>query len=426
VKDTNAALANPNIALTHNGLANEADVLQGRDVNAVTQTYITRYSRNKHALFMSLKKDLNRLGIHAHVHSKRFRLEFELAPIVLDSRAVVDLMRHESRRRLVDERQFLNRMAGASISRQFANGNILDISKIQPAIYFCNTRADNDLFRFCRLLQSVPSSKLLYRQIKAVVRDEGQPGNPIIGAFGLSSSVYVLSCRDKLLGWTKSRRARDAGLRSCMQLSLCIAVPPYSYLRAGKLIAALAACDAVADEYSRKYRSSELMSIITTSANGLHSPIYNRIMVQPGGLYKRIGETTGYSTLVFSKATLIAARRVVVDSDGCYSDNRTISTLKRALNLCGLPRERIVRLGVRKGVYMAFPNNSSDLIGKVTANSWPKESVVVRYWLDKVLSEVATRGDLIRKVKNVRSSALLLRLLSDSEQAHERLVLDRL
>jgi len=189
-----------------------------------------------------------------------------------------------------------------------------------------------------------------------------------------------------------------------MQLSLCMAVPPYNHLRAGKLLAALAASGTVAREFSRRYGRTKLKSIVTTSANGLHSPIYNRIMVRPGGLYRRIGETTGYSALAFSKATLAAARSVVVDSDGVYSDNRTISTLKRAMNLCGLPRERMIRLGIRKGVYMALAG----------LDGWPDESDVLKYWSGNILIKAAVRDDVLERVAHSRSGDLLIRLLTES------------
>jgi len=259
----------------------------------------------------------------------------------------------------------------------------------------------------------VPAPRLLYRQIAALVRDAGQPGTPLIGAFGLSSTVYSLTCRDQVLGWKTSTRKRHKGLRSCMHLTFCLAVPPYSYLRAGKMIAGLAASDSVVSEFYRKYRPDRLKTIVTTSANGLHSPIFNRIMVRPGGLYRRIGETTGYSTLAFSRATLLAARALVIKRDGCCPDNRAISTLKRALNICDIPRDKIVRLGIRKGVYLTGSSLHNTCEGGRRLTAWPRETDVVQYWKEKVLSKILRRPDIVEKVSRFRAVDVLTPSFND-------------
>ena len=316
-------------------------------------------------------------------------------------------MNDESKRRLMTASSFVSNLIFKGIENQFASGLNVKIGSIRPAIHFCETRGDHDVFRFCRMLQSVPTSRLLYRQISAIVRDHGQMGRPIIGAFGLSSSVYSLGCRDRLLGWDKSTRAREKGLASCMQLSLCMAVPPYSYLRAGKLIAALAASSVVSDEFSRKYKPNRLRSVVTTSANGIHSPIFNRLMVQPGGLYKRIGETSGYSALTFQEATLRAAMNLVIARDGWCPDNRTIRMLKHALSICNIPREQIMRLGIRKAVYLAIPHEIKSDASNGARLSWPRESDIICYWKERILSRIISRRDIINRVEAFRSSDLI-------------------
>jgi len=193
-----------------------------------------------------------------------------------------------------------------------------------------------------------------------------------------------------------------------------MAVPPYSYLRAGKMIAALAVSDSVAGEFFRKYRPTSLKSVVTTSANGLHSPIFNRIMVRPGGLYRRIGETTGYSTLAFTKETVLAARTLVTKHDGTCPDNRTIRTLKRALNICEIPRERIVRLGLRKGVYLAIPSLSNTVESDRLAVGWPQESDIVEYWKEKVLSKSSIRPEIVERVSKFQPRDLLKDLFHDT------------
>lgn len=373
----------------------------------------TPYSQDKYAFLHCLQADLRRIGIAVSMKWNRNQLGFMLRPVALKTGRIVKLMRDERDRRLHAEREFLTRALSDGITEQFAIGSSLDFDSINPKIEFCASREELETFRFCRLLQSVPAPRLLYRQIAALVRDEGQPGTPLIGAFGLSSTVYSLTCRDQFLGWSTSTRARHRGLRSCMQLSFCIAVPPYSFLRAGKMIAGLAASDSVAAEFFRKYRPDNLKSIVTTSANGLHSPIYNRIMVRPGGLYRRIGETMGYSTLAFSRDTLLAARALVIKRDGSCPDNRAIRTLKRALNICDIPRDKIVRLGIRKGVYLTVPYLHNTREGGRPVPAWPGEIDVVRYWKERVLSKAMLRPDIIEKASQFRAADFVTNFLDE-------------
>jgi hypothetical protein len=324
-----------------------------------------------------------------------------MGPGIVTPERIMELMKYQRKKRINSERKFVRSVLKNGIEKEFINGADLKLDSIKPRVHFCSSQTDRSLFRLCMLLQSVPAQRLLYRQISALVRDDGQPGSPIIGAFGLASSIQALACRDRVLRWDSAPEARKRGLQSSMQLAVCIAVPPYSYLRAGKLIAALAASDLPADEFHRKYHPHRLESVVTTSATGLHSPIFNRVMVCRGGLYRRIGETSGYSTLAFSRATLSAARALVIHRDGECPENRTIQVLKRALDLCNAPREKVVRLGLRKGVYLAVPTCINSKVGR-HSNGWPTEAEIVMYWHDQVLDKCLARQEILTKVAEFR------------------------
>jgi hypothetical protein len=180
-----------------------------------------------------------------------------------------------------------------------------------------------------------------------------------MGIIGLASSIYTLGSRDSYLGWSpvSSRRIKNAGLRRIMDLAYCMAIPPYTYMLGGKLIATLALSDPVRNEFKRKYGDT-LLGLVTTCASGLHCPIFNRIMIKPGGLYRRIGQTAGYSTVIFSPDSLQLAKRVASRQSGGRRSARlrtsqSIDTLRRALRACGVNPEPILRLGSFKGVYLA-------------------------------------------------------------------------
>ncbi len=319
-------------------------------------------------------------------------------------------MKQERLRRLQGQSEFIARMERSGISRLFANGPSLNVQAISPHVQFCTSRQELDIFRFLRLLQSIPAPRLLYRQLAMLVRDHGQEYSPVMGIIGLSSTVYSMGCRDRFFGWTgqENRNLKNDGLKSCMQLSICMGVPPYSYLRVGRLMAALATSDLVAAEFSRRYSNAELeaqlRAIVTTSAMGLHSPIFNRIMLRPGGLYRRIGETSGYSILFFTKETHAVARKVVTDHDGYCpaTTDRPIRNLKRALTICGVPQEDLLTFGTRKGVYAAVGGSQS------VAPSWPTVSQIVDYWKFRDLAKALIRRDLISKVRNFRYRGILV------------------
>lgn len=377
--------------------------LQGSSCNTIltlTRAHRTStiYSGLKHKFLRNLQRDLRKVGIPAVTRSNSRHLGFELGPAAVTAEQINGLLRQERKKRLHSERKFLLSMLEKDIEKHFIDGKGLKPNLINPSIHFCVSKEDRSIFRLCLMLQSVPPQKLLYRQILAVVRDTGHPRSPVIGVFGLASSGQVLACRDRLLKWDFSPAAKKKGLRRSMQLAVCVAVPPYSYLRGGKLVAALAASKLVADQFYKKYHPDRLEAISTTSARGLHSPIFNRVMVRPGGLYKRIGETSGYSTLIFSRATLAAARALVKRRDGFCPDNRAIQMLKRALNLCNAPREQIMRLGVRKGVYLAVQKSPGSPASPNSAGKWPTEDEIVRYWKTHVVPKCLERSDNVQKI----------------------------
>jgi hypothetical protein len=286
------------------------------------------------------------------------------------------------------------------------DGARLNVNSVAPKIEFCRDRSQRRLFRLCSLLQNVPVQRLLFRQIAAIVRDEGNTGRPIIGAFGLASPLRSMKCRDRLLGWNQSSRRRVQGLRHGMQLSVCIAMPPYTHLRAGKLVAALAASQQVADEFARRYYPDSLQSITTTSARGLHSPIFNRIMIRRGGLYRRIGETEGFSTMIFGHDTLQAAQVLVSSIDGSCSEARTMQTLNRALDLCNVSRRLVTRLGLKKGIYLT--THSQEIPGS-TCSGWPSEGAVVEYWRTQVVPKCVASPQTFRELSQFSSKMFINR-----------------
>jgi Domain of unknown function (DUF4338) len=245
----------------------------------------------------SVARDLERAGVEVSLMQRR-----EGIPILaLPRDGHIELSEQTIRRQqLLDAKGLIERMEEReNVFALFARGATLRIDTIQPRVQICHSSQEHALYRYCGLFQSVPSMTRIGRQIRALVFDDGQEDGPVLmGAFGLASAVYSISCRDKHLSWSgrQSRQIKDAGLRRLMDLAICTALPPYSYLRGGKLIAALALSDTVTKEFGDKYNDL-LLGLTTSCATGLHCPIFNRIMLRRGGLYRRIGETAGFSMI---------------------------------------------------------------------------------------------------------------------------------
>jgi len=312
----------------------------------------------------SFVRDLRRIKVRATVDSRDRKLVFEAACKPLSEKQLLATLSSARAQHLAEKWLFVAAMQKTGVAKEFAVGSSVEPEKIQPTLYLCESKKDRGIFEFCRLMQAVPAPPLLYRRLAFLLRDEGHPNSPVMGILGLSSSLYSLGSRDRFLGWTGKKSAhKRIGLNCCMHLSVCMAVPPYNYLRVGRLLASLSLTDKVAAEFRRVYSRpgfpAKLMGVVTTAAMGIHAPIFNRIRLRKGGLFRRIGCTAGYSALPFSPTTMALARALALKSDGACPDNRSISTLKRALNLCRIPREYFVRLGTRKGVYFGVPDDGS-------------------------------------------------------------------
>lgn len=318
--------------------------------------------------------------------------------------------------RLASESKFIHKMEAAGIGNLFADGREIRVQRIHPVLHICRQRNDSELFHYCRLLQSFPTANLIGRQLRAIVFDEGQDRPFIIGVIGLSSSPYFLASRDQFLNWNSrsTSHLRKKGLDALMQLAVCMSIPPYSYLLGGKLTAALALSDTIAKHYQRRYKS-KLLGLLTICAGGNHCPIFHRIMLRPGGLYRRVGQTAGYTTAFFSEATMNGARRLV-DSLNRPKDSKifgkSMRIIKSALRICGLPYVQIVRNGLKKGVYLGFSSSTAidNLRNFQISRAVPTlpESQIVNHWKERILSTRIAREDVHEQIRGFAAKNLLL------------------
>lgn len=277
------------------------------------------------------------------------------------------------------QRQELNERTNAVLGRKwkrllsnFADGKDVVPAKIDPELVLVHSDSETgDLFRFATLLWSVPVSSGYGRRMRYLVRDRSN--GKLIGLFALGDPVFNLQARDKWIGWdVNDRRAR---LVNMMDAYVVGAVPPYSQLLAGKLVASLIGSAEVSQEFSVRYsqtrgiisgetKAARLVLVTVTSALG-RSSLYNRLRLpnknNPGEYLlelKKIGETRGYGHFHLSNSIFERLRHLLKVKKHHYADSHQFGqgpnwrwrVIRVALKELGLDEE-FLRHGILREVY---------------------------------------------------------------------------
>jgi hypothetical protein len=190
--------------------------------------------------------------------------------------------------------------------RWIANGSEVIPQLIKPALVeVLPGTIEELLFRYACLHWSIPVSSGYGRRLRYVVID--QANDKLIGLIGLGDPVFALAPRDNWIGWNAEQRR--SGLHHVLDAFVLGAVPPYSHLLCGKLVAMLAASREVTKRFQQKYggqqalishaeRSGEVALITTTSALG-RSSLYNRLTFWTDLMFIPVGFTRGSGEFQF-------------------------------------------------------------------------------------------------------------------------------
>lgn len=220
------------------------------------------------------------------VDKENVRARNEAAVREAVEKAKPKLLRHEQR------------LAG-----RLADSSSLDVERIRPRLIEVESGSEDELlFRWTRLHWSVPTAPGYGRRQRFLVVDEGN--GKLIGLIGLCDGVYSLPARDEWIGWTRERRR--VALRHLMHAHVLGAVPPYSQLLGGKLVAMLATSADLREAFAARYagrtaivsgrRHDGTLAMVTTAGALGRSSVYNRLRYQPA--------TGDSSRLVFTRAGL--------------------------------------------------------------------------------------------------------------------------
>lgn len=304
----------------------------------------------------------------------------------------------------------------------FANGEEIDPDKIKPVLIKTEKRWQRELFRVTRLTWSLPYSKGFGRRLTYLVMDDHN--DKLIGILRLQSPPLSFPPRDKLFDYPDGRKTEL--INQTMDIQTLGAVPPYSRLLGGKLVAMIAVCNEVRAAYRRKYQGREteieervlpahLVALTTTSAFG-RSSIYNRLRYYDQTVAESLGYTKGYGS--FHLLRLYPLFREFLEAEGIstrggYGTGPRIKwqTMVRALEQLGFSSE-LLKHGLQREAFL-FPlaSNLRDYMeGQVDEPIFYDRpfSELVAYWQKRWLKGRVERVDGWHNWKREEIEGMLL------------------
>lgn len=313
-----------------------------------------------------MNRDELRLQITRSLRAQGFRTKGGLIipPNIADKEQLRSLQSTAVHHKVLRATPGLKRHEPCLIGR-IAAGCEVDPTQIRPTLVEVHADSEEELlFRYVALHWTIPVSSGYGRRLRFLVIDEHN--DKLIGLIGLGDPVFNLAVRDHWIGWDKEARRR--GLQHVMDAFVLGAVPPYSFLLCGKLVAMLAASLEVQNVFCRKYRSrtsvirrkpsdARLALITTMSALG-RSSIYNRLRYNQELLFHSLGFSEGSGEFHFSNGLYTSifeyAERYCVPTAkktrwGSGFRNRR-EVIRKCLIKIGLPSELMYH-GIRREVF---------------------------------------------------------------------------
>ncbi len=312
------------------------------------------------------------------------------------------------------------------LTNYIANGEEISPEQVQPKLVHVEGESEEALlFRYACLHWSIPVSSGYGRRLRFLVMDESN--GKLIGLFGIGDPVYNIQARDKWIGW--GAQAKKEKLYHVMDAYILGAVPPYSMLLGGKLMALLTLSNEVREHFSRKYAGSEtlirkqrrqswLALVTTTSALG-RSSVYNRIKLDGYEFWTSVGFTQGSGEFHFSNGVYDQIRAyaeshcepTAKDSSWGKGFRSKREVLKKCLADIGLSTNFIYH-GIQREIFVAplAHNTQQFLRGEIDQPEpfdWPADTLAERFkqrWLlpraERIVEYRSFRRDSYRLWRN--------------------------
>jgi Domain of unknown function (DUF4338) len=399
--------------------------------------------------------DLERLRVCYHILADVLRQKWQIIRIDAKARAIQLSSPQVVEKQILREAMSARRQEAIEkdwkwikrhhkvVAEHLIDGQKIDYEKIDPVIEVCEDRKSKAIFRYLRYTWSSPYSEYVGRRMRFLVRDRGH-GGAIIGIAAIGSSIMQIAERDRWIGWMlrdneedeklllkhwkEMRRMRAERIISMMDLYVCGAVPPYSYLLGGKLVCYMMMSNEVRRMFMRKYRgrqtitrrrsANELVLLATTSLYGAHSSQYNRISYGGQRLFKSVGHTRGYGTVHLSLETfdlmrnMLARRGMEPSHEFGAGANWKIRAIRSSLQQLGLDEDLMLQHSYPKIIYVAeYAENARKFLRGENRtpryHNRPLENLV-EHWRDRWLRMRIENQDVLTQVRAFRNSSLLI------------------
>jgi hypothetical protein len=271
----------------------------------------------------------------------------------------------QRKNKLQKEKKFIKEFKDEMLN-YLASGNEITPEKIDPYIVEVKSGTkEAKVFRFATFNWSIPVSDGYGRRMRFLIMDRSN--NKLIGIFALGDPVYNLRVRDQWIGWDQKIKAKY--LVNVMDAYILGALPPYSNLIGGKLVAAIVSSKEVQKTFEKKYGDSKsiikrrkikpkLVLLTTSSALG-KSSIYDRLKLNGELLFNKVGETQGYGHFHIPDRLFKEFREYLRRIKHPYANgfkygqgaNWKFRVIRKVLSDIGLSSE-LLSHGIKREVYM--------------------------------------------------------------------------
>lgn len=314
-----------------------------------------------------------RARVAEHLEQQGFRLlPTGLIAPVANGKDDLRSLHHEAVKALRNRGQAALAKREPAFIERLAAGIDVAPSRIRPRLVPVDTyrSADAPLWRWCSLHWSVPVSGGYGRRLRFLVVDAAH-NDAVMGLIGLADPVYALNSRDQTIGWNADQRGER--LTSVMDAFVLGAVPPYSDLLGGKLMAMIAGSREVRETFADRYGHRETLiagrdphaqlALITTSSALGRSSVYNRVRRRDGSLVMHpVGFTRGsgdfhFSGDIYEELAAFAMERSAGATHrherwGAPGFRNRREVIQKALQAMGLPSRAMRFHGVQREVFL--------------------------------------------------------------------------
>lgn len=240
------------------------------------------------------------------------------------------------------------------VKKYVTNGRDLDVRNIDPKLVKVTEEEQSNLFRWVKLHWSIPISAGYGRRLRYLLYDKNN--GALIGIIGLADPVFGLMDRDKFIGW--DYQTKKSRLKHIMDAFVLGAIPPYSMILGGKLVATSLMSSKIRKDFSKQYKGSvsvisgnvfngKLAAITTASALG-KSSIYDRIKIPNSSTFLHVGWSKGsgefhFTNGLYDEMFKLASNKVKWTKNplwGSGTRNRRV-VVQQALRMMELPSKLI-------------------------------------------------------------------------------------